>query len=162
MITLQVDSAIGEISYSVDRGALVGLRFGHGHRHGHGHGPDHGIGDAIRRFFDGEIDAFAHVELAPAGTTFQKRVWNALLAIEPGTTVSYGAIARAIGAPHAARAIGAANAANPIAIAIPCHRVVGADGTLTGYAFGVERKKWLLDHERRFAGNISARRVSSM
>jgi len=79
---------------------------------------------------------------------FQREVWRELSAIAPGETRSYGDVARAIGRPGASRAVGAANSRNPLAIVVPCHRVIGADGTLTGYASGLDRKRWLLEHER--------------
>ncbi len=85
--------------------------------------------------------------LAPEGTPFQQRVWRALLAIPFGQTCSYGHIARVIGRPAASRAVGAANGRNPIAIIVPCHRVIGSTGTLTGYGGGLPMKQWLLDHE---------------
>jgi methylated-DNA-[protein]-cysteine S-methyltransferase len=87
--------------------------------------------------------------LAPEGTGFQKRVWAQLLEIPYGETVSYMEIARAIGNEKSIRAVGAANGANPIAIIVPCHRVIGSDGKLTGYGGGLWRKEWLLNHERR-------------
>ncbi len=83
------------------------------------------------------------------GADFEKRVWQALRRIVPGETTSYGAIAKALGSAGASRAVGAANGANPIAIVVPCHRVIGASGSLTGYGGGLDRKLWLLDHERR-------------
>jgi AraC family transcriptional regulator of adaptative response/methylated-DNA-[protein]-cysteine methyltransferase len=100
--------------------------------------------------------------IAEAGTPFQLRVWAALRQIEPGTVQSYGAIAKSIGAPLAVRAVANANAMNRCAIIIPCHRVIGADGTLTGYAGGLPRKRWLLDHEKRIAGcdDLFSRRKS--
>jgi methylated-DNA-[protein]-cysteine S-methyltransferase len=85
--------------------------------------------------------------LNAAGTAFQRRVWDALCAIPYGTTVSYSALARRLGDLGATRAVGAANARNPIPIIVPCHRVVGADGTLTGFGGGLDRKRWLLEHE---------------
>ena len=88
------------------------------------------------------------VPLAPRGTAFQLKVWSALREIPPGSVVSYGELARRINAPNAVRAVGAANGQNPIAIIIPCHRVIGSNGTLVGYGGGLERKRWLLDHER--------------
>jgi methylated-DNA-[protein]-cysteine S-methyltransferase len=87
--------------------------------------------------------------LAVRGTAFQQRVWRALLDIPPGTTCSYGELARQIGRPTAARAVGRANATNPICLIVPCHRVIGADGSLTGFAFGEKIKRRLLAHERR-------------
>jgi methylated-DNA-[protein]-cysteine S-methyltransferase len=101
------------------------------------------------RYFAGELDALEGVALELIGTPFQQRVWTALRAVPAGRTASYGEIARTVCGPAAARAVGAANGANPIAIAVPCHRVIGADGRLTGYAGGIERKRWLLAHEGR-------------
>jgi methylated-DNA-[protein]-cysteine S-methyltransferase len=97
-----------------------------------------------RRAFD--------LELAADGPDFDKRVWTALLEIPFGTTTSYGAVARRIGAPKAARAVGAANGANPIALIVPCHRVIGSDGSLTGYGGGLPLKRKLLEHEARVSG----------
>ena len=85
--------------------------------------------------------------LSPAGTDFQRRVWDILLTIPYGETTTYGAIAKQLGAPMSAQAVGQAVGKNPLAIIIPCHRVVGANGQLTGYAWGIERKQWLLRHE---------------
>jgi methylated-DNA-[protein]-cysteine S-methyltransferase len=92
------------------------------------------------------------LELAPEGPDFNKRVWEALLDIPFGTTTYYGAIAKAVGHPEAARAVGAANGANPIALIVPCHRVIGKDGSLTGYGGGLPLKRRLLEHEARVAG----------
>ena len=88
------------------------------------------------------------MELAPRGTAFQQEVWDALRAIPAGETRSYGEVAAALGRPGASRAVGAATGRNPISIIVPCHRLVGASGAMTGYAGGVDRKRWLLDHER--------------
>ena len=112
-----------------------------------------GIVSRLKRYFDGELDAIADVEVELDGTAFQRRVWNALRRIPTGETFSYAQLARAIGHPEAVRAVGAANGANPICIVIPCHRVIGADGRLTGYAGGLDRKRWLLAHEAR-AGSL--------
>ena len=84
------------------------------------------------------------------GAEFEKRVWAALRTIPPGQTTSYGAIAKGLGDAGAARAVGAANGANPVAIIVPCHRVIGSSGSLTGYGGGLKRKQWLIDHERRW------------
>lgn len=86
------------------------------------------------------------------GAPFERRVWRALGDIPAGTTSTYGAIARQLGSAGASRAVGLANGANPIAILVPCHRVIGSNGTLTGYGGGLAKKRWLLDHERRWAG----------
>jgi methylated-DNA-[protein]-cysteine S-methyltransferase len=101
----------------------------------------------LEQYFARERREF-ELPLAPEGTAFQQRVWRALLAIPCGATRSYGEIARAIGRPAASRAVGAANGRNPIAIVVPCHRVIGSNGTLTGYGGGLPAKRWLLDHER--------------
>ena len=90
--------------------------------------------------------------LAPAGTDFQRRVWDALRTVPYGDTSTYGKVARALGEPQAVRAVGAANGRNPIGIIVPCHRVVGTDGSLTGYAGGLDRKRWLLRHEAAVRG----------
>jgi len=106
---------------------------------------------ALTAYFDGSIDELADIPVATGGTTFQREVWKALRAIPAGTTMSYGRLAARLGRPDSSRAVGAANGANPIAIVVPCHRVIGANGTLTGYASGLPHKRWLLDHEKHFA-----------
>ena len=100
----------------------------------------------LREYFAGHRSDF-DLPLSPSGTPFQLAVWRALRAIPSGETTSYGAIAEAIGRPTAVRAVGAANGRNPISIIVPCHRVIGANGTLTGYGGGLPRKAWLLNHE---------------
>jgi len=102
---------------------------------------------ALTAYFDGDIDALDDIACETAGTPFQRSVWKALRKIPSGKTTSYGALARRIGKPAAMRAVGAANGANPIAIVVPCHRVIGTDGSLTGYGGGLDRKRWLLKHE---------------
>jgi len=105
--------------------------------------------EAIRQleeYFAGTRSEF-DLPLSPRGTPFQLKVWMALRSIPPGETTSYGAMAEMIGKPTASRAVGAANGKNPISIIVPCHRVIGANGTLTGYGGGLERKAWLLNHE---------------
>ena len=102
---------------------------------------------ALDRYFDGDLTALDAIPIATAGTDFQRSVWAALRQIPPGETSGYGALAARIGKPGAARAVGLANGLNPIGIVVPCHRVIGASGTLTGYAGGVDRKAWLLAHE---------------
>ena len=101
----------------------------------------------IERYFQGELDALDAIEVETGGTAFQRQVWAALRTIPVGTTATYGAIASAVGRPTASRAVGMTNGANPVGIVLPCHRVVGANGTLTGYAGGLDRKQWLLRHE---------------
>ena len=105
------------------------------------------IVDCLAAYFGGDLAAIDRIEVASAGTPFQRRVWSALRSIPTGRTTSYGKLAASIGCTGANRAVGAANGANPIAIVVPCHRVIGADGTLTGYGGGVDRKRWLLAHE---------------
>lgn len=104
----------------------------------------------LQAYFDGDLQALIHLPVAPQGTNFQQRVWTALCEIPVSTTTSYGALAVRIGSPTASRAVGLANGRNPIAIVIPCHRVIGANATLTGYAGGLERKQWLLTHEQYY------------
>ena len=105
------------------------------------------IDGALTRYFDGEITALDALPVATGGTDFQKAVWATLRTIPAGQTLSYGALSERLGKPKAVRAVGGANGANPIAIVVPCHRVIGADGTLTGYGGGLPRKRWLLAHE---------------
>jgi methylated-DNA-[protein]-cysteine S-methyltransferase len=105
------------------------------------------IKNRIERYFAGELAALEGLPCATNGTAFQHRVWAALLTIPAGQTISYGELAARSKNPGAARAVGAANGANPISLVVPCHRVIGANGTLTGYGGGLARKQWLLAHE---------------
>ena len=142
---------IGEIRLLSDGSALTGLYMG-------SYGPkpaktwQHGgvlivkAEKQLREYFNGTRKAF-DLPLAGEGTAFQKTVWKALCDIPYGETINYGELARRIGQPKAARAVGLANGSNPISIVVPCHRVIGANGTLTGYGGGLPRKKWLLEHE---------------
>lgn len=104
----------------------------------------------LAAYFDGTSAEVGDLPLDMRGAAFEKRVWTALLTIPPGETTSYGAIAKALGSAGASRAVGAANGANPVAIIVPCHRVIGSSGSLTGYGGGLDRKTWLIDHERRW------------
>ncbi len=104
---------------------------------------------AVEAWFGGDLAALDGLTVRTGGTDFQRTVWAALRAIPAGETRSYGQLAAAIGSPRAVRAAGLANGQNPVAVIVPCHRVIGANGALTGYAGGLERKRWLLDHERR-------------
>lgn len=113
------------------------------------------VRDQVLEYFAGVRLSF-DLPLAPAGTEFQHRVWAALRAIPAGETRSYRDVAIAIGSPAAARAVGRANATNPLCLLVPCHRVIGADGALTGFAFGAGIKRWLLDHERAMAAQERA------
>lgn len=101
----------------------------------------------LERYFAGEISALDTVPVELNGTPFQKSVWQALRRIPGGTTISYAELAKRIGDPAAVRAVGTANGANPVAVIVPCHRVIGSDGRLTGYGGGLDRKQWLLQHE---------------
>jgi len=109
----------------------------------------------LEQYFGGERTEF-DLQLTLDGTAFQRRVWAALRGIPYGQTISYGQLADRIGQPSASRAVGLANGKNPIGIIVPCHRVVGADGRLTGYGGGIERKHYLLAHERRVSGQTLA------
>ncbi len=106
---------------------------------------------AVGRYFAGDLAALDRVKILADGTPFQQSVWTELRKIPAGTTISYAELAHRIGRPQAVRAAGAANGANPIGIVIPCHRVIGANGNLTGYGGGIEKKSWLLEHERKHA-----------
>ncbi len=152
-----VASPIGDLVLSAADGALTGLYIAH---------PPKGVDtsgwrrddaplrpaiDQLSAYFGGELRDF-DLPLAPAGTAFQLQVWAALRTIPYAQTRSYGFIANAIGRPSASRAVGMANGRNPISIIVPCHRVIGANGLLTGYGGGLNRKQMLLDLERKVAG----------
>jgi methylated-DNA-[protein]-cysteine S-methyltransferase len=109
--------------------------------------PPRAVTEALEAYFAAELARLDDVDCATGGTPFQRMVWAALRRIPAGRTLSYGALAARLGHPRAARAVGLANGANPIGIVIPCHRLVGANGALTGYAGGLARKRWLLAHE---------------
>lgn len=102
---------------------------------------------AVEAWFGGDLTALDGLTVKTGGTAFQRSVWAALRAIPAGETRSYGQLAAAVGSPKAVRAAGLANGQNPVAVIVPCHRVIGANGALTGYAGGLERKRWLLKHE---------------
>ncbi len=101
----------------------------------------------LSAYFCGELNALDSIPIAWAGTEFQQKAWQHLRSIPAGQTQSYGEMAKAIGKPNASRAVGRANGSNPVGLVVPCHRVIGADGSLTGYGFGIEHKRWLLRHE---------------
>ena len=144
-----VDSPIGPLTLAESDGAVAGLWMAAQSPTDLG-GRDGTVLPALREqlagWFAGELTDF-DVPLAATGTAFQQRVWVALRTIPYGATWTYGQLAAAIGNPAASRAVGLANGRNPISIVVPCHRVVGSGGALTGYAGGIERKRWLLDHE---------------
>jgi len=107
-----------------------------------------GLSAALARYFKGDLAAIDPLATQTGGTAFQRDIWDALRRIPTGATISYAELARRIGKPAAIRAAGLANGANPVSIVIPCHRVIGSDGSLTGYGGGLHRKKWLLAHEK--------------
>jgi len=107
----------------------------------------HGLVEKINRYFAGELVVLDTLNVATNGTPFQHAVWRALRAIPCGTTTTYGKLAQQIGNPAAVRAVGLANGSNPVGVIVPCHRVIGANGSLTGYGGGIDRKRWLLQHE---------------
>jgi methylated-DNA-[protein]-cysteine S-methyltransferase len=154
LVTTVVASPIGPLRLTARGAALTGLYLPEG-----GDTPDlsaavaaprdrtlREVADQLDAYFAGERRSF-DLALAPEGTPFQRLVWDQLLAIPFGVTMSYGELARRCGRPHGARAVGTANGRNPIAIIVPCHRVIGADGSLTGYGGGLPTKRWLLQHE---------------
>jgi methylated-DNA-[protein]-cysteine S-methyltransferase len=152
--TTTMESPVGTLTLTAVDGRLTGL-----HMDGQRHAPtssedwerdDDGLAaavDQLEAYFAGSRETF-DVPLDLQGTDFQRRVWAGLLEIPYGETMSYGELARRVARPGASRAVGLANGRNPVAIIVPCHRVIGADGTLTGYGGGLDRKVWLLDHER--------------
>ena len=140
-----VETPIGALTPVVDEnGRLVRLTFGPGTEAG----DCARVESQLREYFAGRRQSF-DVELNLQGTEFQLAVWNELLRIPYGDTITYAELARRIGKPSAIRAVGAANGANPIPVIVPCHRVIGSNGTLTGYGGGIERKQWLLALEGR-------------
>ena len=148
------DTDIGPVTFAELDGKLTRLAFGCGAVSGGKQEETPLLREACRQlrfYLAGEIRTF-NLPLCPKGTMFQRQVWQALQEIPYGETVSYKALAEKIGNPNACRAVGMANHRNPIAVVIPCHRVVGADGSLTGYAGGLERKQQLLELEQRYRG----------
>ncbi len=150
-----VDSPIGRLQLRCDGSALTGLYMNLAS--GPPRGAEDGVEDSkselllramrqLEEYFEGRRREF-DLPLRLHGTVFQRRVWDALLEIPYGATWSYGELARRIANPSASRAVGLANGRNPLSILVPCHRVIGADGSLTGYGGGLERKRWLLAHE---------------
>ena len=156
----RIDSPVGEIMVISDGRALWALDF-HGYEDrmlkpmgpradatGFREADDpQGFSSRVRAYFEGRFEALDDIPVETGGTPFQREVWLALRGIKPGETESYGALAKRLGRPGASRAVGRTNGLNPVAIVLPCHRVIGADGSLTGYGGGLERKRWLLAHE---------------
>jgi methylated-DNA-[protein]-cysteine S-methyltransferase len=119
-----------------------------------------GFSSRVREYFAGDYQALDDIPVNTGGTPFQQQVWRALRAIPSGTTMTYGALAAQVGKPTAYRAVGATNGLNPVAIVLPCHRVVGSDTSLTGYAGGLDRKQWLLEHEGYVKASVRRSKVS--
>jgi methylated-DNA-[protein]-cysteine S-methyltransferase len=119
-----------------------------------------GLTAALEAYFAGDIESIQSLPVWTTGTPFQQGVWNALRSIPAGETTSYGSLAKKLGVPAAVRAVGLANGANPISIVVPCHRVIGADGSLTGYGGGLHRKRWLLEHEQKCRSGVGPSRTS--
>jgi methylated-DNA-[protein]-cysteine S-methyltransferase len=160
LATVRLTTPVGGLAAFTHEGALCALSFADGRydplavlgvRFGTVHTRDADPLDVTGRFrdyFRGQLDALDRLPVDTGGTPFQRRVWEVLRTIPAGTTLSYRDVARRVGAEEAVRAVGAANGANPVAIVIPCHRVIGADGRLVGYGGGLDRKRWLLAHEK--------------
>lgn len=160
LLSDRIDTPIGAILITVDSEQLCSLDFEENEQHimaslrrRYGEftlvptrNPS-GISERLRSYFAGDYSCLDNIPVNTGGTSFQQQVWLALRAIPPGTTVSYGELAARLGRPTAYRAVGGTNALNPIAIVLPCHRVIGSNASLTGYAGGLERKQWLLQHE---------------
>jgi methylated-DNA-[protein]-cysteine S-methyltransferase len=163
-VTTTIASPIGPLTLTAVGSAITGL---HMHRQRHAPPVDPGcvrddsafgdVAEQLAAYFSGDLREF-DVELSFAGTAFQQRVWGALRDIPYGETTSYGEVARRVGNPKASRAVGLATGRNPVAVIVPCHRVVGADGGLTGFGGGLERKVWLLEHEGVVVGGESSGR----
>ena len=155
-----IDSEIGPLVIVTDAHALCALDFGDGEERmkelltrrfeelvlRHEANPL-GVSDKVRAYLDGDLRALDDIAVDAGGTEFQRTVWSALRRIPAGSTRTYGQLAASIGRPTASRAVGLANGSNPVAIVIPCHRVIGGNAALTGYAGGLPRKRWLLRHE---------------
>lgn len=157
----EIESPIGPLTIAASAGRICLLHFG---------GPDAavqrwvarwfpgepieqhedpgGAAAKLRAYFSGEVDALDAIPVRMLGTPFQQKVWEALRGVRAGSTASYADIACAIQAPTSIRAVGAANGANPVALIVPCHRIIGTNGSLTGYGGGLDRKRWLLRHEQ--------------
>jgi methylated-DNA-[protein]-cysteine S-methyltransferase len=154
-----IDTPIGRVTFAMSERGVCGLGIADGWKKIRGglekrFGAVHfeeGSGSAVRRkleaYFRGRTDALEDIAVDLGGTDFQRQVWKALRSVKAGSTASYADIAEAIDNPTAVRAVGLANGKNPVSLIVPCHRIIGTDGSLTGYGFGLERKRWLLNHE---------------
>ncbi len=148
MHCLEIDSPLGPLTLVEEDGSLTGVHFGAKSGERKRTPLLERAAEQLAEYFAGTRETF-DLPLRPRGTEFQRAVWKALEGIAFGETVSYAHVAKKIGRPSAVRAVGAANGQNPIALVIPCHRVIGADGSLTGYGGGLPNKRWLLRHETR-------------
>jgi methylated-DNA-[protein]-cysteine S-methyltransferase len=138
--------ALDWLDYEARMLRLLGLHYRAGFTLAQGRVPAL-VRSALHAYFSGSTRALDELVVATGGSAFQREVWSALRRIPVGSTWSYGQLAEHIGKPRAVRAVGLANGANPVSVIVPCHRVIGASGALTGYAGGIERKRWLLEHE---------------
>jgi methylated-DNA-[protein]-cysteine S-methyltransferase len=160
-------SPVGVLTLTAEDGVLSGL-YMHEQRHAPARSHEWrsdaaAFGEAVEQltaYFDGTLTEF-DLPLAASGTAFQRGVWAALREIPYGQTISYGELAQQVGKPAASRAVGLANGRNPIGIVVPCHRVIGADGSLTGYGGGIERKVWLLQHEAKHASHAAGNALAA-
>jgi methylated-DNA-[protein]-cysteine S-methyltransferase len=155
-----VESPVGPLTIAANESRVCLLHFGRSHADARRelgrwypgssiepHADPGGAVSALGRYFDGDLTSLDGIQVELHGTPFQRQVWEALRSVRAGTTTSYAELARRVGAPAAVRAVGAANGANPVAIVLPCHRIIGSNGSLTGYGGGLDRKRWLLNHE---------------
>jgi methylated-DNA-[protein]-cysteine S-methyltransferase len=160
LLTDKVKSPIGDVLLAAADGKLIALEFAQvrerfdadlksrfGDRTLKPARNPFGFSDRVRAYFRGELAALDDIPVDGGGTAFQRKVWKALRDIPAGATKSYSELAGAVGRPNAVRAVGMINGRNPISIVVPCHRVIGKDGSLTGYGGGLDRKRWLLQHE---------------
>jgi len=160
ILTDHVETPIGPMLLMVEDDVMIGLEFDDQPERYmkdiRRRFPDHqmretanpcGFSDRVRAYYKGDLQAINGLPARGDGTPFQERVWSELRRIKVGTTISYGELAIRLGDKKATRAVGLANGRNPISVVVPCHRVIGSDGTLTGYGGGVSRKNWLLNHE---------------
>lgn len=152
-ITTSVASPVGTLTLTASDGYLTAMSM-NGQRHSPEPAPDSRVDPAWFTEISGQLDAYFagtltqfDIPVRLTGTEFQRRVWSQLQAIPYGETISYGELARRVGNPKASRAVGLANGRNPVTVIVPCHRVIGTNGKLTGYGGGLDRKTWLLEHE---------------
>lgn len=164
--TMPLDTPIGRLVLECDGDVLIGVWLPNERRHGRrdtGDGPPvlKETATQLEEYFAGERTDF-DLTMELDGTPFQQEVWAELARIPYGETISYGELARRVGSPKASRAVGLANGRNPVSIIVPCHRVIGSNGQLTGYGGGLERKTWLLDHEAAHRAGAASRAQHTM